>query len=75
MGAATAYSFLYFFFFSNFQTLNIFVTRFQELWGLDIWILLHMWTEWMYRVYRNQAVAAYSSLYFFIFLSLQYSNI
>ena len=28
----------------------------------------------MYRVYRNQA-AAYLSLYFFIFLSLQFSNI
>ena len=29
----------------------------------------------MYRVYQNQAAAAYSSLYFFIFLSLQFSNI
>ena len=29
----------------------------------------------MYRVYRNQAAAAYSSIYFFIFLSLQFSNI
>ena len=29
----------------------------------------------MYRVYRNLATAAYSSLYFFIFLSLQFSNI
>ena len=26
-------------------------------------------------IYRNQAAAAYSSLYFFIFLSLQFSNI
>ena len=29
----------------------------------------------MYGVYRNQAAAAYLSLYFFIFLSLQFSNI
>ena len=29
----------------------------------------------MYRVYRNQAAAAYSSLNFFIFLCLQFSNI
>ena len=29
---------------------------------------------WMYRVYRNQTAAAYSSFYF-IFLSLQFSNI
>ena len=29
----------------------------------------------MYRVYRNKAAAAYSSPYFFIFLSLQFSNI
>ena len=29
----------------------------------------------MYRLYRNQAAAAYSSLYFFIFLSLQFSKI
>ena len=29
----------------------------------------------MYRVYQNQAAAAYLSLYFFIFLSLQFWNI
>ena len=29
----------------------------------------------MYRVYRNQAAAAYLSLYFFIFLTLQFSNV
>ena len=29
----------------------------------------------MYRVYRNQAASAYSSLYCFIFLSLKFSNI
>ena len=31
--------------------------------------------NWQYRVYWNRAAAAYSSLYFFIFLSLQFSNI
>ena len=30
---------------------------------------------WMYRVHRNQAVILYLSLYFFMFLSLQISNI
>ena len=35
----------------------------------------HMDSGQMYHVYRNQAAAAYSSLYFFIFLSLQFSNI
>ena len=30
---------------------------------------------WVYCVYRNQAAAAYLSLYFFICLSLQFSNI
>ena len=29
----------------------------------------------MYRIYRNQAAAAYSSLHFFIFLSLQFSTL
>ena len=29
----------------------------------------------MYNVYRNQAAAAYSSLYFFTFLSLQFSTL
>ena len=31
----------------------------------------HVDSGQMYRVYQNQAAAAYSSLYFFIFLSLQ----
>ena len=30
---------------------------------------------WMYRVYRNQAAAAYLSHCFFFFLSIQFSNI
>ena len=35
----------------------------------------HMDNVWMYLVYQNQAVPAYSLLYFFIFLSLQFSDI
>ena len=35
----------------------------------------HVDSGQMYRVYRNQAAAAYLSLYFFIFLSLQLLNI
>ena len=35
----------------------------------------HMESGQMYRVYQNQVAAAYLTLYFFIFLSLQFSNI
>ena len=35
----------------------------------------HVDSVQMYRVNKNQAAPAYSSLYFFIFLSLQFSNI
>ena len=35
----------------------------------------HVDNGWLYCVYQNQAVPAFSSLYFFIFLSLQFSNI
>ena len=35
----------------------------------------HMDSLQMYQVYQIQAAAAYSSLYFLIFLSLQFSNI
>ena len=35
----------------------------------------HMDSGQMYYIYRNQAAAAYSSLYFFIFLSLQFSTL
>ena len=44
--AAAAYSFLIssFFFLSNFQTLKFLSNFSQELWGLEAWNLLHMWT-------------------------------
>ena len=35
----------------------------------------HVDSGQMYRVYRNRGAPAYSSLYFFIFLSVQFSNI
>ena len=69
--AASAYSSLYsFFFLSNFQTLNFFVTLFSGTMrprGLKLGT--HMNSGWMYRLYRNRAAAAYFSFCFFIFLS------
>ena len=65
-----------FFFLSNFQTLKFFVTLFSGTIRPGKLILdTHMDSRQMYRVYRNQVAAAYLSLYFFIFLSLQFSNI
>ena len=65
-----------FFFLSNFQTLNIFVTLFSgTVRHRKLKFGTHVDSGQMYRVYRNQAAAAYLSLYFFIFLSLQFSNI
>ena len=72
--AAAAYSSLYFFIFLfNFQTLKFFVTLFSGTRRLKLGT--YMDSGQMYRVYRNQAAAAYLSRYFFIFLSLQFSNI
>ena len=65
-----------FFFLSNFQTLKFFITLFSgTVRPRRLKLGTPMDSGWMYRVYRNQAAAAYSSLYFFIFLSLQFSNI
>ena len=74
--AAAAYSSRYsFFFLSNFQTFN-FVTLFSGTVRPRRWKLgTLMDSGQMYRVYWNQAASAYLSLYFFIFLSLQFSNI
>ena len=64
-----------FFFLSNYQTLKIFVTFFSgTVRSRRLKLGTHVDSVQMYRVYRNQA-AAYLSLYFFIFLSLQFSNI
>ena len=76
--AAAAYSFLYFFIFLSlqFSTLNIFITLFSEtVRPRRLKLVTHVDSGQMYHVYRNQAAAAYSSLYFFIFLSLQFSTL
>ena len=68
---SAAYSFLYsFFFLSNFQTLKSFVTLFSgTVRPRRLKLGAHMDSGWMYRVYQDQAAAAYLSFYFFIFLS------
>ena len=65
-----------FFCLCNFQTLKFFVTLFSGTVRprrLKLGTLVD--SGQMYLVYRNQAAAAYSSLYFFIFLSLQFSTL
>ena len=59
-----------FFFLSNFQTFKIFVTLFsgsEIVWPRRLKLGTHMNSEQMYRVYRNQSAAAYSSFYFSFF--------
>ena len=66
-----------FFFLSNYQTLKFSITFFSgTLRSRTLKLDTHVGSGQMYLVYRNQAAAAaYLSLYFFIFLSLQFSNI
>ena len=65
-----------FFFLSNFRTLKSFVTLFSgTVRSRRLKLSTHVDSGQMYRVYRNQAGAGYSSLSFFTFLSLQFSNI
>ena len=75
--AAYIHPFIFsFFFLSNFQTLKIFVTLFSgAARPRRLKLGTQVYSGQMYRVYRNRAAAAYSSLYFFIFLSRQFSNI
>ena len=76
--AATSYLSLYFsfFFLSNFQTLNIFITLFS---GTVRPRKLKLGTQvdngWMYSVYRYQAAALICPFIFSIFLSFQFSSI
>ena len=64
------------FFLSNFQTLKFFVTLLSgTVRPRRLKLGIHVDSGQMYRVYRNQAAAAYLSLYIVIFLSLQFSNI
>ena len=59
-----------------FKKLNIFVTLFSGTVRPRKFKLGTLVDNgWMYCVYQNQVAAAYLSLYFFIFLSLQLSNI
>ena len=65
-----------FFFLSNFQTLKFSVTLFPgTVRPRRLKLGTHVDSGQMYCVYRNQAAAAYSSLYCFIFLSLQFSSL
>ena len=73
--AAAAYSFLYIFSL-QYSNIKIFVTLFSgTVRPRKLKLGAHMDNGWMYHVYQNQAAAAYLFLYFFIFLSLQFSNI
>ena len=73
--AAAAYSSLNFFFL-QYSSIKIFFTLFSgTVRPGRLKLGAHVDNGWMYRVYQNQAAAAYLSLYFFHFLSLQFSNI
>ena len=64
-----------FFFLSNFQTLKFFITLFSgTVRPRRLKLGTHIDSGQMYRIYRNQAAATYLSLYFLIFLSLQFSS-
>ena len=57
-----------FFFLSNIQTLKFFVTLFSgTVRPRRLKLGTHVDSGQMYRVYRNQVAAAYSSLYYFLF--------
>ena len=60
----------------QFSTLKFFVTLFSgSVRPRRLKISTHVDSGHMYHVYQNQAAAAYSCLYFFIFLSLQFSTL
>ena len=60
----------------TFQTVEFFVTLFSgTMRPRRLKLGTHVDSGQMYRVYRTQAAAAYLSLYFFIFLSLQFSTL
>ena len=76
--AAAAYLSLYFFIFLSlqFSTLKFLVTLFSgTVRPRRLKLGTHVDSGQMYHIYRNQAAAAYLSLYFFIFLSLQFSTL
>ena len=69
--AAPIYPFISsFFFLSNFQTLKFFATLFSgTVRPRRLKLGTHVDGEQMYRVYWNQAAAAYLSFYFFCFFN------
>ena len=75
--AAAAYSSHYFFIFLSlqFSTLKFFITLFSETVRPRLKLGTLIDSGQMYHVYWKGAAAAYSSHYFFIFLSLQFSYI
>ena len=67
--------FLHFSFSPIFEHWNFFVTLFLgTVRPRRLKLGTHMDSGQMYRVYQNQAASAYSSFYFFIFLSLSFSS-
>ena len=73
--AAAAYSSLYFFFL-QYSSIKIFGTLVSgTVRPRRLKLGAHMDNGWLYCAYQNQVAAAYFSLYFFIFISLQFSNI
>ena len=78
LNQAAAYLSLYFFIFLSvqFSTFKFFATLFSGTTRpRRLKISTHVDSEQIYNVYQNQAAAAYSFLYFFIFLSLQFSTL
>ena len=76
--AVATCSSLYFFIYLSlqFSTLKFFVTLFSgTVRPRRLKLGTHLDSGQMYHVYQNQAAAAYLFLYFFIFLSLRFSNI
>ena len=76
--AAAAYSSVYFFIFLSlqFSTLKFFITLFLgTVRPRRLKIGTHVDSGQIYHIYQKQSAAAYSSLYFFIFLSLQFSTL
>ena len=68
--------FIFYCFFLQYSSIKIFITLFSgTVRPRRLKLGAHMDSGWMSCVYQNQAAAAYLSLYFFIFLSLQFSNI
>ena len=76
--AAAAYSSFYFLIFLSlqFSILKFFITLFSgTVRPRRLKLGTHIDSGQMYHVYWNQSAAAYSSHYFFIFLSVQFSTL